>query len=65
MLISHFSIARVLQSSGCKVPEYMLTLKKTSKKNKKLLKTSAPKRDGILTIPNYEKTKIKRKRYFY
>lgn len=51
------SIAHVLKSSGCDVPEYMLSLKKRSKKERKQLEKSAPKRDDITTKPIYDKLK--------
>ncbi|XP_018567286.1 probable ATP-dependent RNA helicase DDX52 [Anoplophora glabripennis] len=54
------SIAHVLKQSGCKVPPYMLTMKKKSRKERKQLEKSAPKRDEIITKPIYERKKWKR-----
>ncbi|XP_077298707.1 DExD-box helicase 52 [Arctopsyche grandis] len=42
------SIVTVMKQSGCKVPEYMLTLKQT-RKDRKQLKKTAPKREQIST----------------
>ncbi|XP_069683792.1 probable ATP-dependent RNA helicase DDX52 isoform X1 [Periplaneta americana] len=58
------SIAHVLRESGCEVPEYMLTMKKASKRARRKLEQRAPQRESISTIPSYqiEKTKkLKRK----
>lgn len=41
------SIANVLRNSGCKVPEYMLTIKKQSKKVRRQLEKTIPKREDI------------------
>lgn len=41
------SIANILRNSGCKVPEYMLTIKKQSKKVRRQLEKTIPKRDDI------------------
>ncbi|XP_075977600.1 DExD-box helicase 52 [Anticarsia gemmatalis] len=43
------SIASVMKSSGCEVPQYMLQLKQNANKRKRLSK-KAPSRDGISTI---------------
>lgn len=47
----------MLKGSGCEVPSYMLTLKKTSKKQRKHLEKAAPKRDEIITKPLYDRIK--------
>ncbi|XP_044269434.1 probable ATP-dependent RNA helicase DDX52 isoform X2 [Tribolium madens] len=59
------SIAHVLKESGCEVPLYMLTMKKTSKKERKKLEKAAPKRDDIDTRPKYEilKRSMKKKKF--
>lgn len=41
------SIANILRNSGCKVPEYMLTIKKQSKKVRRQLEKTVPKRADI------------------
>ncbi|XP_031628090.1 probable ATP-dependent RNA helicase DDX52 [Contarinia nasturtii] len=41
------SIANILRNSGCKVPEYMLTFKKQSKKVRRKLEKTIPKRQDI------------------
>lgn len=41
------SVANILQNSGCKVPDYMLTLKKRSKKVRRELEKTVPKRQDI------------------
>ncbi|KAK4872491.1 hypothetical protein RN001_014520 [Aquatica leii] len=52
------SIAHVIRQSGCEVPDYMLAIKKRSKRELKNLKTSAPHRDFINTTPAYQLKKI-------
>ncbi|KAJ8915768.1 hypothetical protein NQ315_004580 [Exocentrus adspersus] len=56
------SIAHVIKQSGCEVPSYMLSLRKTPKKERKRLEKSAPKRDEIVTKPIYERRKWKRRK---
>lgn len=41
------SIANILRNSGCKVPEYMLTIKKQSKKVRRKLEKTVPNREDI------------------
>lgn len=36
-----------MQNSGCKVPEYMLTMKKASKRTRRQLEKTVPKREDI------------------
>ncbi|XP_023232182.1 probable ATP-dependent RNA helicase DDX52 [Centruroides sculpturatus] len=48
------SIAQVMKDSGCDVPDFMLQLKKPSKKIKKQLARKAVKRETISTIPLYD-----------
>nr|XP_050857631.1 probable ATP-dependent RNA helicase DDX52 isoform X2 [Vespula vulgaris] len=48
------SIATVMRASGCDVPEYMLAMKKHSKKERRKLERTAPERDTILTVPKYK-----------
>ncbi|OXU30946.1 hypothetical protein TSAR_002784 [Trichomalopsis sarcophagae] len=54
------SIAAVMRASGCDVPEYMLAMKKHSKKERKKREREAPKRESISTIPKFKK-QFKRK----
>lgn len=49
------SIAAIMRSSGCDVPEYMLAMKKHSKKKRRELERTAPIRETILTIPKYKR----------
>ena len=44
-----------MRNSGCDVPDYMLSLKKPSRDDRKKLAAKAPKRDGISQISKYEK----------
>lgn len=54
------SIATVMRASGCDVPEYMLAMKKHSKKERRKLERTAPERETILTVPKY-KQHVKKK----
>ncbi|KAG1672548.1 putative ATP-dependent RNA helicase DDX52 [Nymphon striatum] len=56
------SIAQVMRNSGCKVPKYMLEIKKPTQKEKRHLATHAPKRKSINTESLYDQQKKKRKR---
>ena len=58
------SIANVMKISGCDVPEWMLTMKKTNKNRKKYMKKYAPKRSGIETQTGYDKQRIHKKKQF-
>lgn len=53
------SIAAVMRASGCNVPDYMLAMKKHSKKERRKLEQTAPTREGILTMPTYKRHKRK------
>ncbi|KAI4466495.1 rna helicase [Holotrichia oblita] len=55
------NIAHILRQSGQQVPDFMLRIKKRSKKERKKLETSALKRNDITTIPVYELMKKKRR----
>ena len=44
------TIANVMREAGCEVPEYMLKLKKPSKKEKRQLAKNAPKRKKISNV---------------
>lgn len=52
------NVAHILKQSGQEVPEFMLNIKKRSKKERRKLKVSAPKRNDITTTPAYELQKI-------
>ncbi|CAG0901270.1 unnamed protein product [Darwinula stevensoni] len=55
------TIAQVVKDSGCEVPDYMLRLKKPTKKEKRSLERRAPKREPISTVTRYDKErKLKR-----
>ncbi|XP_014600706.1 PREDICTED: probable ATP-dependent RNA helicase DDX52 [Polistes canadensis] len=49
------SIAATMRASGCDVPEYMLAMKKHSKKERRKLEQTAPKRETILTGPKHKR----------
>ncbi|RIB25898.1 P-loop containing nucleoside triphosphate hydrolase protein [Gigaspora rosea] len=57
------SIVNVMKDSGCEVPNWMLELKNPSKESKQQLRKKPIKRKTIDTRSNYDKKKIKRKRY--
>lgn len=48
-----------MRASGCDVPDYMLTMKKHSKKERRKLERTAPAREKILTVPTYKRHKRK------
>ncbi|XP_058831784.1 DEAD box protein 52 homolog [Topomyia yanbarensis] len=48
------SIAQLIRKAGGSVPEYMLKLRKSSKRDKKKLEQKAPKRAAIRTLPAFE-----------
>ena len=50
-----------MKNAGCEVPEYMLSMKKSNKRDKKKLENKAPHRESISTTPIYEKEKEIRK----
>ncbi|XP_031560246.1 probable ATP-dependent RNA helicase DDX52 [Actinia tenebrosa] len=56
------SIANVMKTSGCKIPDWMLKIKKPSRKTKKHLTTAPVKRSTIKTVTTYDLNKAKRKR---
>ncbi len=51
-----------MKESGCEVPDWMLTLKKPTKTQKKMLKRKPVERDQIKTISGYDEKKYKKKR---
>ncbi|CAK9802489.1 Probable ATP-dependent RNA helicase DDX52 [Anthophora plagiata] len=58
------SIATIMRESGCYIPDYMLAMKKHSKKERRKLERTAPAREKISTIPKFKrvhnKTKIRK-----
>ncbi|XP_055526115.1 DEAD box protein 52 homolog [Wyeomyia smithii] len=48
------SIAQLVKKAGGNVPEYMLKLRKRSRKEKRKLEQKAPKRAAIRTLPAFE-----------
>lgn len=49
------SIAAIVKASGCPVPDYMLAMKKHSKRDRKKMEREQPKRKTISTIPKFRK----------
>ena len=56
------SIANVMREAGCPVPDYMLQMNRPSKKERRKLAKSAPKRKTIRTFPKGDLLKAKKKR---
>ncbi|XP_020627483.1 probable ATP-dependent RNA helicase DDX52 isoform X2 [Orbicella faveolata] len=56
------SIANVMKSSGCEIPDWMLKLKKPGRKSRKKLSKTPPLRSAIKTVSKYDSQKAKRKR---
>ncbi|XP_072164075.1 probable ATP-dependent RNA helicase DDX52 [Diadema setosum] len=56
------SIANVMRNAGCPVPDYMLQIRRLSKKKKKALEKHPVKRDTIRTLPKQDLQRAKRKR---
>lgn len=50
-----------MRESGCNVPDYMLAMKKHSKKEKRKLEHKAPTREKISTIPTFRRVHNKEK----
>ncbi|XP_019850917.1 PREDICTED: probable ATP-dependent RNA helicase DDX52 isoform X2 [Amphimedon queenslandica] len=59
------SIANVMKSSGCPVPDWMLEMRNPSKNQKKALSRKPVKRRSIKTVSKYdlEKARIKRQKF--
>ena len=53
------SIAAVMRDSGCDVPDYMLAMKKHSKKERRKLERTASTREKISTIPALKRARSK------
>ncbi|KAL1488190.1 hypothetical protein ABEB36_015147 [Hypothenemus hampei] len=58
------SIAYVMKQSGCDVPEYLLTIRKKSRQEAKMMAKRAPTRDEITTTPIYERIKGNKRKKF-
>lgn len=56
------SIANVMKSSGCNIPDWMLKLRKPGRKSRKKLSRTPPTRSAIKTVSKYDLQKAKRKR---
>ncbi|KAG5184639.1 P-loop containing nucleoside triphosphate hydrolase protein [Tribonema minus] len=56
------SIANVVKLSGCEVPEWMLSMKRLSSKDKRRLQVSAPRRTQIETVSKYDKKQALKKK---
>lgn len=56
------SIVGVMRQSGCEVPEFMLRLKKKSKREKRSAEYRPPERKTISTISGYDRSKLNKKR---
>lgn len=54
------SIANILRNSGCKVPDYMLTLKKRSKKVRREMEKTVPNREDI-AVKNPKQNRMQKK----
>ena len=50
-----------MRNSGCEVPDYMLSAKKTRRDDRRKLATKAPKRDGISRVSKYEKEQTRKR----
>jgi len=56
------SVAGMIKQAGCPIPEYMVALKKPSKKERRNLSQNVPKRKDILTMDARDRERLKRKR---
>ncbi|XP_064612172.1 probable ATP-dependent RNA helicase DDX52 [Liolophura sinensis] len=57
------SIANIMREAGCSVPEYMLTLKRPSRNERKKLSRQNPVRENISTMPEDKVRDRKRRNY--
>lgn len=51
-------IANIMKNSGCDVPDYMLAMKKVTKRERRKLEKTVPVRDPISTVLGVKKKKI-------
>jgi len=56
------SIANVMKLSGCDVPEWMLSIKKVGKRERKKRELSAPSRKRISTVSGYDLQRVNKRR---
>lgn len=50
-------IANIMKNSGCEVPEYMLAMKKLTKRDRRKMEKTAPEREPISTALGFKKKK--------
>merc|ERR1712216_472607 len=55
------SIVGVMRQSGCDVPDFMLRLKKKTKKEKRMAEYRQPQRKTISTMSGYDRAKLNKK----
>eukprot|EP00904_Undaria_pinnatifida_P002602 jgi/Undpi1/12342/HiC_scaffold_5.g02018.m1 len=48
------SIANVIRQSGCKVPAWMLSMKRDRRSDRRKLESRAPRRDSVSTVSKYD-----------
>lgn len=56
------SIAQIMRNSGCEIPDYMLAMKKVSKRGRRKLEKSSSKRDNISTGLSFELNQRKKRK---
>ncbi|XP_033197631.1 DExD-box helicase 52 [Bombus vancouverensis nearcticus] len=56
------SIATIMRESGCNVPDYMLAMKKHSKRERRKHECKAPIRESISTLPTFKRVQTFKKR---
>lgn len=56
------SIAQIMRNSGCVIPDYMLAMKKVSKRERRKMEKSSSKRDNISTALSFELQQKKKKK---
>lgn len=52
-----------MRESGCNVPDYMLAMKKHSKRERRKHERKAPDRERISTVPTFKRVETFKKRY--
>eukprot|EP00752_Nemacystus_decipiens_P009886 g8819.t1 len=57
------SIANVMRLSGCEVPDWMLTMKKERRSDRRQRERGAPRRDQIGTVSKYDIRQKRRRRF--
>lgn len=56
------SIAQIMRNSGCVIPDYMLAMKKVSKRERRKMEKSSSKRDDISTGLSFELNQRKKRK---